>query len=230
MNGSRTSCDQPTTKISSGSSSPIAVERLVGVDVAVSTSVAPRRCGDLVERALARAARVDRPRKRHDPDDFGARVRSRLEAVAADRVEADPDRAHRRAMLPSSSPRRLAARRRSGRAGRGSSCGARARRAARRRRRRARRRRSMPAPGTSSSLIPASPSTPASRSRSALLGDREREPAADQHAGDRAEQEPEEDARSRRSPPPSAPRRRRRAARPRGRCPSRRPCARGAGR
>ena len=47
---------------------------------------------DVVERALARAIRVDRPRQRDDADDLRAGRRGRLEAVEADDVEADPDR------------------------------------------------------------------------------------------------------------------------------------------
>ena len=74
-------------------------EGLLGVDVAGLVETAPRRRCDLVERALPRAIGVDRPGQRHDSDDLGAHVCSRLEAVAADRVEAHPDRAHRRAMV-----------------------------------------------------------------------------------------------------------------------------------
>ena len=52
----------------------------------------------------------------------------------------------------------------------------------------------VPAKGTFRSLIPARPSTPASREPKALLRDRQRQMPADQHAGNRAEQQPEEDA------------------------------------
>ena len=59
---------------------------------------------ELVERALARAIRVDRPGERHDPDHVRPCSRGRLEAVAADGVEADPDRAHSRRAMVSSRP------------------------------------------------------------------------------------------------------------------------------
>jgi hypothetical protein len=47
---------------------------------------------DVVERALTRAIRVDRAGKRDDTDDVRTGSCRRLEAVAADDVEADPDR------------------------------------------------------------------------------------------------------------------------------------------
>ena len=75
-------------------------QRLVSVDVTCLVQHGAEASRDLVEGALARAIRVDRPRQGDHADDLGARSRGRLEAVAADRVEAHPDRAHRRAMLP----------------------------------------------------------------------------------------------------------------------------------
>ena len=51
---------------------------------------------NLVERTLSRAIGIDRPEERDDADDLSSNVRRRLQAVAAHRVEADPDRAHRR--------------------------------------------------------------------------------------------------------------------------------------
>ena len=50
----------------------------------------------VVERALAGAVRVDRPRQGDDADDLGPGLASREQAVATDRVEADPDGAHGR--------------------------------------------------------------------------------------------------------------------------------------
>jgi len=47
---------------------------------------------EAVERTLARAVRVGRAGERHDPHDLRACTCRRLEAVAADDVEADPDR------------------------------------------------------------------------------------------------------------------------------------------
>ncbi len=72
-----------------------------GVDVACLVEHRTERRGDVVERALPRSTRVDRAGKGHDADDLRSRLGSRLQAVAADRVEADPDRAHRGAMLSS---------------------------------------------------------------------------------------------------------------------------------
>ena len=72
---------------------------LLGVDVARLVQDGTEASGNLVERALPRAIGIDRPGQRDDSNDLGAHVGSRLEAVAADRVEAHPDRAHRRAMV-----------------------------------------------------------------------------------------------------------------------------------
>ena len=66
------------------------------VDVGRLDELRPEPRRDLVEAALAGAARVDWARERDDADDLGACRRGRLEAVAADRVEADPDGAHGR--------------------------------------------------------------------------------------------------------------------------------------
>ena len=99
MNGSRTSCDHPTTKIELGLELANRRGGLLGVDVTGLVEVGPETRCDLVERALPRAIGVDRPRQRDDSDDLGPHVGRRLEAVAADRVEAHPDRAHRRAMV-----------------------------------------------------------------------------------------------------------------------------------
>ena len=86
------------------------LERLDRIDVSRLDERRAEASGDLVERTLPRAVRVDRPRKGDDPDDFDSHLRGRLETVAADRVETHPDRSHRRAMLPAvRSRRRLAA-------------------------------------------------------------------------------------------------------------------------
>ena len=77
----------------------IGVKGLLGVDVTGLVEDGPETGCDLVERALPRAIGIDRPGQRDDSHDLRTHVGSRLEAVAADRVEAHPDRAHRRAMV-----------------------------------------------------------------------------------------------------------------------------------
>ncbi len=166
------------------------LDRLLVVDVRGLDQHRSARLGNFVERTLAGAVRIDRARKRDDPDDLSACAASGLEARSADRVEAHPDRAHLSAMLssystadggPASRPRWM----------RIQLC-------------RARRTRSAaspaesatttitPAPGTSSSFRPARPSTPARRSRRNCSGMASVRRPPIKHARYRPEQEPEE--------------------------------------
>src|SRR5262249_61067155 len=144
------------------------IQRLGSVDVARLDERGIELGRDVVERALPRALGIDRARQRHDSHDLGPGLRSCLEAVAPDRVEAHPDGPHRRAMLPSYSTvdgtpgvRPLRKRIQLCRASHTRRPTAPADSATMT---------IAPAPGTFSSLIPASPSTPARSSRSRCSG------------------------------------------------------------
>ena len=82
------SCDQPTTKIASGGDC-LGRVHVLGLD---------HRHAEVVERALAGAVGIDRPRQGDDRDDLRARFGTRLEATAPDHVEADPDGSHSSAL------------------------------------------------------------------------------------------------------------------------------------
>src|SRR5205823_79571 len=69
-------------------------ERLLRVDVGGLDDLRAEPLRNVVEGALARPRRIDRPGERDDPDDLAADLCARLQAAPADHVEADPDRPH----------------------------------------------------------------------------------------------------------------------------------------
>src|SRR4029079_18314722 len=85
---------------------PEGIQRLERIDIPRLDEGCVEACRNVVERALPRAIWVARAGEGHDPDDLCPSLGGRLQAVAADRVEAHPDRAHRGAMLPGGLRRR----------------------------------------------------------------------------------------------------------------------------
>jgi uncharacterized protein YlxP (DUF503 family) len=83
---------------------------LRSVDVRGLDELRSEAGGDAVERALARPSRLDGAGERDDAHDLRTRCSRRLEAVAADDVEADPDRpqgaGNTRRSVSADSPRR----------------------------------------------------------------------------------------------------------------------------
>ena len=222
-NGERTSCDQPTTKISSGSSAPIASSVSSSLMSVVSIKHRSARLGDLVERTLAGAVRIDGARKRDDSDDLSARAASGLEARPADRVEAHPDRAHLSAMLSSYSTAdgALASRPRWIRI---QLC--RARKHEQRCKSRGERDDDDHSCARDVEQLHAREAEHSGQEEpEELLGDGERQAPADQARPVSTRAGARRAVRSRCSRPPSAQRLRRRGAPLRGRCPFRRPCA-----